>query len=81
MPPWVVAPYRIPLTAIKPPYGSAASGVPRNEYNTFSSPDFAWGGLVNVNGTLYGTTSSGGTFSTYHSYGTVSALKPYTAER
>jgi uncharacterized repeat protein (TIGR03803 family) len=33
-----------------------------------------WGGLVEVNGTLYGTTRSGGTFSTYDSYGTVFAL-------
>jgi uncharacterized repeat protein (TIGR03803 family) len=40
-----------------------------------------WGGLVEVNGTLYGTTRSGGTFSTYDSYGTVFALKPYAAER
>jgi uncharacterized repeat protein (TIGR03803 family) len=35
-----------------------------------------WGGLVDVNGTLYGTTRSGGTFSTYDSYGTVFALTP-----
>lgn len=39
MPPCVVAPYRVPLTAIKPPYGTAASGAPRNEYNTFFFPD------------------------------------------
>jgi uncharacterized repeat protein (TIGR03803 family) len=46
-----------------------------------SDGEYPWGGLVNVSGTLYGTTSSGGTFSTYDSYGTVFALKPYTAER
>ena len=39
------------------------------------------GALVDVNGTLYGTTRSGGTFSMYDSYGTVFALKPYAAER
>ncbi|MGC9993602.1 MAG: choice-of-anchor tandem repeat GloVer-containing protein [Candidatus Cybelea sp.] len=46
-----------------------------------SDGEYPWGGLVNVSGTLYGTTSSGGTFSTYDSYGTVFALKPYTAQR
>lgn len=35
-----------------------------------------WGGLVEVNGTLYGTTSFGGTFTAYDSYGTVFAFKP-----
>ncbi len=40
-----------------------------------------WGGLVNVNGTLYGTTGFGGTFTTYDSFGTVFALKPYTSKR
>jgi uncharacterized repeat protein (TIGR03803 family) len=35
-----------------------------------------WGGLVDVNGTLYGTTSFGGTFAAYDSYGTVFAFKP-----
>ena len=46
-----------------------------------SDGESPWGGLVDVNGTLYGTTRSGGTFSTYDSFGTVFALKPYTAER
>ena len=35
-----------------------------------------WGGLIDVNGTLYGTTSFGGTFTAYDSYGTVFALTP-----
>lgn len=35
-----------------------------------------WGGLVDVNGTLYGTTSFGGIFTAYDSYGTVFALAP-----
>jgi uncharacterized repeat protein (TIGR03803 family) len=41
-----------------------------------SDGEYPLGGLVNVSGTLYGTTSSGGTFSTYGSFGTVFALKP-----
>jgi uncharacterized repeat protein (TIGR03803 family) len=41
-----------------------------------SDGESPWGGLLDVNGTLYGTTRSGGTFSTYGSYGTVFALTP-----